>query len=181
MGRVGAAGNLCAPTGPARPPREQRFTPTPHSCPWGGLQGASTPGCQGGGCRHNKSGGPAAVLTGAATERTHHSLSQAGLRHGPSPCKRTRDRCADPRRECVRAQTQCHQQICKTHTQTCVGTPACTHTRTPSHPQTHTHACPRVTHRQMHRHPGHSDRHTPDVYTHTHRVTETGTHLHPGH
>ena len=25
------------------------------------------------------------MLTGAATERTHHSLSQAGPRHGPSP------------------------------------------------------------------------------------------------
>ena len=169
MGRVGAAGNLCAPTGPARPPREQRFTPTPHSCPWGGLQGANTPGCQGGGCRHNKSGGPAAVLTGAATERAHHSLSQAGLRHGPSPCKRTRDRCADPRRECVRAQTQCHQQICKTHTQTCVGTPACTHTCTPSHRQTHTHVPESLTDRCTDTQVTQIDTH--QMYTHTHTHT----------
>lgn len=128
-----------------------------------------------------RSGGPAAVLTGAATERTHHSLSQAPTRgrahanaHGQVQADpRRRPRC-EPRHNAT-------SRYAKRTLQTCVGTPACTHTLAHQVTPKHTHACPRVTHRQMHRHPGHSDRHTPDVYTHTHRVTETGTHLHPGH
>ena len=155
MGWVGAAGNLCAPTGPARPPQEQRFTPTPHSCPWGGLQGANTPGCQGGGCRHNKSGGPAAVLTGAATERTHHSPSQAGPRHGPSPMQTHRGQvrgsqtgmCAD---EDASPDTTTPADMQNARPDVCGHTCLYTHSHTKS-PQTRTHAHPRVTHRQRHR------------------------------
>lgn len=143
-GPRGAAGNLCAPTAPARPPGSSVSHPHPR------LSSGVAPGaehswevrrrmqtqqerwprsCADRSCQHGRR--TPQPQPGGAPTRLLHANAHGWC--GRDPQIYAGNVC-EPRHNATTEQT---------HTQTCVNTCLYTHTA-PSHPQTHTHVCPRA-------------------------------------
>ena len=186
MGWVSAAGNLCAPTGPARPPREQRFTPTPHSCPWGGLQGVKHSWVTGGRMQTQQERWPRSCADrscheahtpqpqpGGAPTRTKTMQTHTGTGAQIPDGNVCRWRC-EPRHN----DTSRYAKRTPRHGWAHLPVHTLAHRVTPKHAYTHipeslTGRCTdRYRWACTHTHPGHSDRHTPDVHTHIHTQSD---------